>query len=123
MEIRITRNESQDLTILEVAGIVSKEEMFSALERLYQGTPTTLILWDMSLSDVSDVETGVLADFAKRAAVLGVKRKNGRTAIFAPHDLHFGLARMSEVFADMAKAPFKFKVFRSRQEALDWLLA
>lgn len=76
----------------------------------------------MSQSDVSHVKSRALEDFAKRSAMLGVKRKDGRTAIFAPHDLHFGLARMSEFFAEMESSPFKLQVFRSRQSALAWLL-
>lgn len=44
-----------------------------------------------------------------------------RSAIVATSDLNFGLSRMYEAFAEMAKAE-EVQVFRDRQEALTWLL-
>ncbi len=123
MAIKITRDEGQNLTIHVVTGPVLEEEMFEALENFYNQEPTASLLWDMSQADVSQVKTSILEAFVQRAAMLGVQRKGGRTAVFAPFDVQFGLGRMSEAFAELKSTPFKFRVFRSRQPALEWLMA
>jgi len=43
----------------------------------------------------------------------------GRSAIFAPTDLEFGIARMGDVYRQ--DDVLIQKVFRTKQEALDWL--
>lgn len=123
MAIKITRDEGQDLTIHDVTGPASEEEMYEALENFYNREPTAFLLWDMSQAKVSHVTPSVLEAFVQRAAMLGAQRKGGRTAVFAPYDLQFGLGRMSETFAELKSTPFKFRVFRSRQHALEWLMA
>lgn len=123
MAIEVKRDKNQSLTIHTVKGLASEEEMYEALENFYNQEPTSLLLWDMSQAEVAHVKMDTLKAFIKRATALGNKRKDGKTAIFAPHDLQFGLARMSEVFAELESSPFKMGVFRSRQSALDWLTA
>ena len=123
MAINITRDEVKDLTIHAVIGPVSEEEMYDAIENFYNREPTMFLLWDMSQAEVADVASSVLEAFVQRSTTLGVKRKGGRTAVFAPYDVQFGLGRMSEAFAELKSAPFKFRVFRSRQHALEWLFS
>lgn len=36
MNIKITIDESQDLTIHDVSGLISEQEMYAALEKFYQ---------------------------------------------------------------------------------------
>ena len=99
MAINITRDEVKDLTIHAVIGPVSEEEMYDAIENFYNREPTMFLLWDMSQAEVADVASSVLEAFVQRSTTLGVKRKGGRTAVFAPYDVQFGLGRMSEAFA------------------------
>ena len=122
MAIKITRDEGQDLTIHTVTGPVSEEGMYEALENFYNQGPSASLLWDMSQAEVSHVTASVLEAFVQRATILGTQRKGGRTAIYAPYDLQFGLGRMSQVFAEQESSPFEFQVFRSRQHALEWLM-
>jgi len=63
MGIKITRDEYQDLTIHDVTGTVSEEEMYNALENFYNKKPTKLLLWDMSGTDVSHVTSDILEKF------------------------------------------------------------
>ena len=48
----------------------------------------------------------MLRKFIRRAAQIGVRRQGGRTAVVASDDLQFGLARMSETFADLESMPY-----------------
>jgi len=121
MGIKITRDEDRDLTIHVVTGPVSEEEMYDALENFYKREPTALLLWNMSQADVSQVTTETLQRLVRKSTQLGGSRQGGRTAVIASEDLQYGLARMSEVFAEIESAPYSFRAFRSRQEALQWL--
>ena len=123
MPIETTRDDDQNLTIHVVTGPVSETQMYRSLEDSYDPEPTALILWDMSQSDLSHIKPEIIRKFMRRAAELGVIRQDGRTAVVASSDLQFGLARMSESFADLESIPFSFKAFRSRQEAMLWLMA
>jgi hypothetical protein len=119
--IKITRDTDRDLTIHDVAGPVSEEEMYDALENFYKREPTALLLWDMSQADVSQVTTETLQRFLRKSTQLGGSLQGGRTAVIASEDLQYGLARMYEAFAEIESAPYSFRAFRSRQEALQWL--
>lgn len=121
MAIKVIKDRNQDLTIHEVTGYAIEVEMYDALEKFYQQEPTTMLLWDMSKSDVSHVTPDILQKFIKRSAELGVSRQGGRTAIIAPEDLQYGLARMSMAFSEIESAPFSLCAFRTPKEALQWL--
>jgi len=119
MAIKITKDNG--LTVHDVTGRVTEFEMHDALEKLYKEELTDLLLWDMSKADVSHVTSETLRNFAMKSAKLGVRREGGRTAVVAPTDLQYGLARISDVFLETEGAPFSFRVFRAREEALKWL--
>jgi hypothetical protein len=123
MGIKITRDEDQNLTIHDVTGIVSEEEMYDALENFYIKEPTKRLLWDMSQTDVSHVTPDILEEFIRGSVNFGSLHNGGRVAVFASQDLQYGLARMSKAFAEMESALYSFNVFRSRKEALDWLIS
>jgi len=121
MGIKITIDEDQDLTIHDVTGPVTEEEMYDVLENFYKREPTALLLWDMSQADVSQTTKETLQRFIRKSTLLGGSRQGGRTAVIASENLQYGLARMSEVFVEIESAPYSFSAFRSRQEALQWL--
>ena len=121
MSIETTRDPQLDLTTHVVTGPVREEEMYLALEGRGEEDQTALVLWDMSEAEVSHVTAGILRRFIKRAAELGKAREGGRTAVVAPNNLAYGLARMSEAFTELVASPFSFKAFRTQPEALTWL--
>ena len=122
MPVESSRDQGQNLTKHVVKGPVSEEEMYSALEDFYGNEPTLYLLWDMSQADLEHVTPDILKKFIKRAVELGKSRQKARTAVIAPNDLQYGLGRMSEAFFLLESAPFNFKAFRSRQDALTWLM-
>jgi len=121
MTIRTVRYETVNLIIYTVTGLVEEDEMHQALESQSEFEPTLHIMWDMSLADVAHVTPEILRRFVKRTAQLRDRHKGGRIAVIAPKDLQFGMARMSEAYTEMESAPFSFRAFRSRDEALQWL--
>ncbi|HUL29981.1 MAG TPA: hypothetical protein VLZ03_05950 [Thermodesulfobacteriota bacterium] len=123
MPIETTRDQERNLTVHVVTGPVSEQEMYGTLEEFYKREPTALLLWDLSKADLSWVTPNMLQRFVRKAVKLGARRRGGRTAVVAPEDLQYGLGRMTEAFVESESAPFSFHVFRSRQDALSWLMA
>ena len=84
--------------------------------------PGSLVLTDDTDLDASSITVGEVRAIAE---VLGRYRKEhgkARTAIVAPRDLVYGMIRMWGVFIE-GKWDVETMVFRSRDEALAWLLA
>jgi hypothetical protein len=123
MPIEITHDFERDLTIHVVTGRATEEDMFGALEAFYASKFTRLLLWDMSETDLRQVQIEVLQRFVRRAAELGARRAGGKTAVVAATALQYGMARMSEAFAEIESTPYEFRAFKSREAALAWLLA
>ncbi len=123
MSIETSRDPSRDLTIHVVSGLTSTDDMIAALEKFYSQGSTLLTLWDMSQSELSQITSGGIQEFIKRAAELGIERKGGRTAVVATEDLQYGLGRMAESFALFEKLPFRMRLFRAREEAMTWLFS
>lgn len=121
MPIETKRDPQADLTIHVVTGPAEQGEMYAALEAGGRENQTTLVLWDMADAEVGHVTPEILRPFILRAAELGQARDGGRTAVVAPGDLAYGLARMSEALSDLANSPFLLRAFRTQEEALVWL--
>jgi len=121
MPIKTIRGQERNLTTHFVTGAVSEEEMHATLEAFYDKEPTAQVLWDMSRADLAHVQNQMLSRFLQKAATLGTSRQGCRTAVVAPDDYQYGLGRMSEAFAEIENTPFRFRVFRSQQNALKWL--
>ena len=121
MSIITTWTQKENLTIHTVSGLASEEDMYRALAGDGNRETTAFVLWDMSRAEVAHVTSDILRRFIRKATELGEARQGGRTAVVAPEDLQFGLARMSEVFSEEESSPFGFRAFRTRAEALLWL--
>ena len=48
-------------------------------------------------------------------------RKGGKTALYSPGDTAFGLSRMFEIIGELRDVPIDLKVFRDKDQALQWL--
>jgi hypothetical protein len=123
MPIKTTRDKGKNLTSHIVTGHASEEKMYRVLEEFYGQETTALVLWDMLQAELAHVTPNMLQKFIRRAAELGVSRRGGQTAVVAPDDRQYGLGRMSEILSEFESTPFSFRVFRSRQDALLWLLS
>lgn len=121
MPLKTTRDPGAGLTIHTVTGPALPEEMYAALEGDGPESQTRLVLWDMSGAEVGHVTTEILRPFILKAVEVGRDRRGGRTAVVAPGDLAYGLARMSEALSELADSPYRFRPFRSQAEAMVWL--
>ncbi|KMY68528.1 hypothetical protein AAU61_02410 [Desulfocarbo indianensis] len=117
--ITIKRDLEQNLTFFEVRGAVGRRELEEAIASFYEGGPTRCVLWDLRQADLQRLATQDVRGLIRFMEQNNFIRAEGRTALVAPRDADYGLARMGEVFAE--GLPTQFGVFRSLEQALEWL--
>jgi hypothetical protein len=121
MAILHSLDEDRNLTVFSVQGELSFEEQMAALRRFYDGTPTRNVIWDFRCMEgqrVSSEEMRKIISYIKRQ---DQKRPAGKTALVAATDLDFGLARMSQAYADQEELPWQIESFRTMEEAFIWI--
>lgn len=88
----------------------------NALNDVHQIKPKPLRLWDFTCGmDISFDDIQIIADYAK-----SLHLETGKIAVVAPEDLTYGLIRVFHAFRGEADR-IQYEVFRSEQEAREWL--
>ena len=120
-EIEKCIDRSRSITFYDASGVVSARDIIASNREFYENDPTDLLLWDFTGADLSGLSAEDLQGIVAVARRLAHLRPNGKTAIVAPSSLEFGMSRMYETFTQIWKHPVPHRVFRSREEALEWL--
>jgi hypothetical protein len=102
-------------------GRVTASDLLAALDAFYDNAPTLLALCDLSDADLGSLTTEELGRIVQSTERRAEVRRGGKTAIAAPGDLEYGMARMYEILADAHAHPVTIRAFRRREEALLWL--
>ena len=121
MPITTKKSIKEDLTEHVVTGEVFDKEMFECEKQFYDSGPTNLQLWDMSAAKLTNITIEGMRQFMARSARLGKIRSSGRTAVVVKSQLQYGLGRVGETFGEFESLPYSFRLFKDRNEALDWL--
>ena len=119
--IETTYDLTRDLTVVKATGKMEAADFRAWTARYYRGTITKLVLWDIVQADLSALKTDDIRDDAKQTKDLADIRKGGKTAIVSSNSLEYGLSRMLETFYDLERVPFEVQVFRTMDEAMEWL--
>ena len=122
MPIEKLVDHSKDLTTFTCYGELSPEEIILTLMKFYQGIegpPTRKVLWDMANAtttkiSMDDIDKVVALRFNHEGIMPG-----GETAIIAPQDVNFGLARIFEIRTSGTDR--ELMVFRTYEEAAEWI--
>jgi len=122
MPIQRHTDQANRLTTLTAVGEIAPDDLMEVVESFKNDLPELNILWDFRKAHPS---RSLNAEAMKQIAVL-VKitigsRTNGKTAFVAPSDLTFGLSRMHMTHLKIEKSAHKTNVFRTLDEALQWL--
>ena len=103
---------------------VDDGQMFDYYGQLYSRpelTPVKAELVDLSEADLRQVSASALADLAEMMEEefqrLGVE--SVKTAIYGPDDMPFGLSRIYQAWSE--SSPELVRVFRDKNEAIEWL--
>ena len=121
MSVSTETREELDLTIFTATGEAPFSELMQALESFYMGSPTANEIWDCSQVTKINIlsrELQTIVQYAKRNSN---KRTGGNTALVANSTLKYGLARMTATFAELAGLPWKTKIFRDLDAAMEWI--
>ena len=115
-------DKDKNLTVYTVEGKVLSDEYKNAIHEFYeQGPVTAKVLWDLTKAQLDHLESTDVLYISQTPRPFLSAREDGKTAIIAPTDLAFGLARMYEFTSSEGEMPFDTKVFRTADEALQWL--
>ncbi|HUI93387.1 MAG TPA: hypothetical protein VLX68_14160 [Chitinivibrionales bacterium] len=114
-------NKECNLTTYVSKGVLAFDGIRDAIAAFYEGAPTLHIIWNLTEADLSNLSGDEVRDLAKTAKSHYRSREGGKTALVASSDADYGLARMYEVFTEFAKLPASVKVFRTMEEAQQWI--
>lgn len=123
MPIDYTIHSAPGFVRTRFTGAVGDDEFVDLYRRLYADPDYALGTDEVAdLREVEDLDLSAAA--LRRVEELTRERYAGgeagfRTAIIAPRDQSYGIARMYEVFAE--DGPENVRVFREPAEALEWL--
>ena len=109
------------LTVYKVKGLLSAEEMISAIKTFYTEYMTFNVLLDLTEADLSIISTDEIIQIVREIRTYADARSGGKTALVFSRGLEYGLGRMSEAFYEMENIPIKIRSFRSLEEAEAWL--
>ena len=123
MPIKTKKSLSDDLTEHIVTGSVTDKEMFNTEKEFYEHEPTKRQLWDLTEASMANITIEGMRQFIARSSRIGKSRAGGSTAVVVQGQFQFGLGRMAETFGEFESLPFVFRIFRSREKAITWLVS
>ena len=123
MSITENIDPSRQLSTFIATGKISSNEIVETIESFYKKQPSNNVLWDFRYADLkalifSDELENITSGFFKTR---WKSQKIGKTAIVAPNDLWFSVARMYSKFAEIKNLSHIIQVFRFMDEAIKWL--
>lgn len=123
MPIFYSIKKEQGIVVSKHEGNISDKELVDVYTALYQDPDfrkNYSKLVDLRSSKSTERSMGALKEVADMVKQYHSKRsERTKTAIVAPHDLYFGLARTYELISD--ESPEEVMVFRDVDKALEWL--
>ena len=117
-----TVDKQHDLTIHKYSGNLTEQGLLNTIQSFYEDSPTLYTLCDYSDASIDRISLAFVRQLYSMVQKLGFSRQGGKTAVVAPEDLVYGLARMFQIMSDIDDFPFETRVFRSYEEAEQWLL-
>ncbi len=121
MPFSIERFRDRDLTVITATGIIEPGEALGAVKDFYDGNPSTKVIWDFRAVAISYVPEEEITKFFDYSMKNALKRQFGKTALVAPGDHDFELARRTCTISDLKDTPWDMQAFRTLKEAARWI--
>lgn len=106
-----------EITEFIIHGDCDVDEVVAVIEGGYAGS-TKGVLWNLSSGTISNLSQDDIVRIAKAGKRYS---RHKRTAFTGSEDLEFGMFRMYESHAKREGIDIELKVFRLRDEAIEWL--
>ena len=121
MAIEYQLDSENKFLLIKISGVLDFELLTGAAEKLMTSSefPSDInTIYDMSKMDFSNITT----EFEEKVVQLRqqLDRGNAKIACVTPSDVGFGMGRMYEVLS--GNLPQQVRVFRTLEEAKDWIL-
>lgn len=109
------------LIVRHIHGSPDVEELKNAIHENYQSFEPK-ICWVLQ-PDASgkNLKIAEAKDLAQLTGIFAEKFPGGKSAIVAPEHFEFAMGRIIETHSGLMDLPFEVKVFRTKEEAADWL--
>ena len=114
-------NPERQLTVFNCSGELTRSELYHTIILFLKETPTKYELWDFTNARFPTVSKEDLRDSAFLGRKYGYKKRGGKNAIVAPEGLEYELSKIFKMMAEIVEVPFEVQVFRSLDEATQWL--
>lgn len=106
-----------ELTLFVVSGTVWAEDLVQAIETHYRAHPTSVAIWDLSLSDLSNLDMQALVRVSDAANRHSEHRKNPRTIIVVRLEQESYLIRLYKEISEVRGSPVSYELYYTLDEA------
>ncbi len=106
-KISKTYDPGNDLTIFEVMGEITFNDVSDQTHTFFSGKQSKLVLWDFTSGTVANISNQEVQTIAKIGMATSARIKGGKAAILTPKDVDYGISRVFQVFSEVEKFPFE----------------
>ena len=119
--IDVYRDQQRNLTVFTVSGRLDARELSQCVHSQYQGRTTGLVLWDFSNASWA----GICKRDFRMSIRKGKKysRAGDKKAFVFTNDVDYGIGRMLEAYTEIEKFQSETRIYKSMQQANEWLFS
>ena len=123
MPVKSQIDQTKQLTVFTGTGEISFSDVRNAIDSFYAGTHTLNVLWDLRKANVSKITSEQVDQIANLLYQYNGIREGVRTSLITPEDITYGLSRMLISLLEVKEngLPINMRVFRTYEEAMNWL--
>ena len=119
---RIAHDPASHVTTVTWPDILGAEALGRAIAEIDTPETQPFVLWDFSAVRQVTLSLGQVQTLARALREQSSRlRPAGKTAVLAPNDLLFGLARQAHAFALLISSDPPIEIFRDIESAMRWL--
>lgn len=114
---------TDNLLTITVTGNLTAAEILAVANEHYRNGIVKHVIWDLSNGSLTLLNTIAFRRIASATKVISDAgfRKGGKTAYVGDSALEYGLMRMYVAIAESLDVPVKYFVFKTLDEAREWI--
>lgn len=123
MDFTISYVEELNAIVLKTEGsitVIDSLRMIDAEVDMLEQYPKASILYDQTQSTAENITSDHIIKISEYSARLGELMEGKKLAVVLVDNLGYGLGRMWQSFTE-TKVPFEIKLFRTYEEAEEWI--
>jgi 23S rRNA U2552 (ribose-2'-O)-methylase RlmE/FtsJ len=117
VSIEVRHDEASNLAVCVVRGSVTARDLMDAIEANFGARPTSNVIWDLTRSNLSNLDVGALIEVSDCAARFSGKRVNPRTINVVKDTQETFLIKLYGEISEMRNSPVDYVMAASLEEA------